>query len=118
MPADARASPLVSGRVASKGLSDELKGRFYAIVEAPSGRVYHVAFDARAPEEVRPGDIVSLATKPEPLVRAVDRQIDEGARAPALPPPRTASGRSTPSSCTPNRSACSPGAASSKKTAP
>jgi type IV secretory pathway VirD2 relaxase len=81
VPAEAGASPVVSGRVASKGLSDELKGRFYAVVETPKGRAYHFALDARAAEEVRPGDIVSLATKPEPPVRAVDRQIDEGARA-------------------------------------
>jgi type IV secretory pathway VirD2 relaxase len=81
VPAEAGASPVVSGRVASKGLSDELKGRFYAVVETAQGRAYHVALDARAAEEVRPGDIVSLATKPEPPVRGVDRQIDEGARA-------------------------------------
>jgi hypothetical protein len=71
----------VSGRVASKGLSDELKGAFYAVVETPTGRAYHVALDARAAESVRTGDIVSLTTKPEATVRPVDRQIAESARA-------------------------------------
>jgi type IV secretory pathway VirD2 relaxase len=71
---------VVSGRVASKGLSDELKGAFYAVVETPTGRAYHVALDARTAETVHPGDIVSLTTKPEPPVRPVDRQIAETAR--------------------------------------
>jgi Protein of unknown function (DUF3363) len=68
---------VVSGRVASKGLSDELKGDFYAVIEAPTGRAYHVALDRRAAETVRAGDIVSLTTKPEAPVRPVDRQIAE-----------------------------------------
>jgi hypothetical protein len=72
---------VVSGRVASKGLSDELKGAFYAVVEAPSGRAYHLALDARTAETVRSGDIVSFTTRPESPVRPVDRQIAEGARA-------------------------------------
>jgi type IV secretory pathway VirD2 relaxase len=67
--------PIVTGRVASKGLSDELKGAFYAVVETPSGRAYHVPLDARSADSLRPGDIVSLATKPESPVRPVDRHI-------------------------------------------
>lgn len=82
VPADAAAgSRMVSGRVASKGLSDELKGVFYAVVETPSGRAYHLALDPRTAEAVRPGDIVTFTTRPEPRVRPVDRQIAEGARA-------------------------------------
>ncbi len=69
------------GRVASKGLSDELKGAFYAVIEAPTGHAYHVTLDARAAEAIRPGDVVSFATKPEPPVRPVDRQIAEVAGA-------------------------------------
>jgi len=67
--------PVVTGRVASKGLSDELKGAFYAVVETPTGRAYHVPLDGRAADSLRAGDIVSLATKPEPAVRPVDRHI-------------------------------------------
>ena len=47
-PTRAGGRRFVSGRVASKGLSDELKGTFYAVVETPTGRAYHVPLDARA----------------------------------------------------------------------
>jgi type IV secretory pathway VirD2 relaxase len=82
MPTDpAGGSDVVSGRVASRGLSDELKGGFYAVVETPTGRAYHVPLDARAAETVRQGDIVTFTTRPEPPVGPVDRQIAEIARA-------------------------------------
>ncbi len=74
-------SDIVCGRVASKGLSDELKGAFYAVIEAPTGNAYHVPLDARGAEAMRLGDIVSFTTQPEAAVRPVDRQIAEGARA-------------------------------------
>jgi type IV secretory pathway VirD2 relaxase len=74
-------SQVLSGRVASKGLSDELKGTFYAVIETPTGRAYHVPLDPRAAETMRPGDIVSFTTKPEAPVRPVDRQIADVARA-------------------------------------
>jgi len=70
----------LSGRVASKGLSDELKGSFYAVVETPSGRAYHLPLDARSAEAIRLGDIVSFTTKPESPVRPVDRTIADIAR--------------------------------------
>ena len=72
---------VVSGRVASKGLSDELRGDFYAVIETPTGRAYHVALDRRGAETVRAGDIVSLTTKPEVSVRPADKEIAEVARA-------------------------------------
>ena len=71
---DASASG-ITGRVASKGLSDELKGGFYAVVDTPSGKAYHVAIDRRAAEELQTGDIVSMISKPVPLVQPVDREI-------------------------------------------
>jgi type IV secretory pathway VirD2 relaxase len=74
-------SQVLTGRVASKGLSDELKGIFYAVIETPTGHAYHVPLDARGAEAVRAGDIVSLTTKPEAPVRPLDRQIAEVARA-------------------------------------
>jgi hypothetical protein len=74
-------SRVISGRVASKGLSDELKGRFFAIVETPEGAAYHLPLDARGAEAVRPGDIVSFTTKPEATMRPMDRQIADIARA-------------------------------------
>ena len=71
----------VTGRVAAKGLSDELKGTFYAVIETPEGRAYHVPLDARSAQTVAVGDLVSLATPPETPVRPLDRQIAEAARA-------------------------------------
>jgi type IV secretory pathway VirD2 relaxase len=75
LPTEATDGPVVTGRVASKGLSDELKGAFYAVIETPTGRAYHVPLDARGAEALRPGDIVSLTTQPEAPVRPVDRRI-------------------------------------------
>ncbi|MGA7119799.1 MAG: DUF3363 domain-containing protein, partial [Polyangiaceae bacterium] len=60
-PEPGMASPVVTGRVAGKGLSDELKGTFYAVVETPAGRAYHVPLDARSAQTVGVGDLVSLA---------------------------------------------------------
>jgi type IV secretory pathway VirD2 relaxase len=77
-PTDVR--PVITGRVASKGLSDELKGTFYAVIETPTGSAYHVPLDARSAEALRAGDIVSLATKPEAPVRPLDRHIADVAR--------------------------------------
>jgi hypothetical protein len=54
------------GRVAGKGLSDELKGTFHAVVETSAGRAYHVPLDARSAQTVGVGDLLSLATPPEP----------------------------------------------------
>jgi type IV secretory pathway VirD2 relaxase len=72
--------PLVHvGRVASKGLSDELKGAFYVVLETPTGHAYHVPINARTAEELRPGDIVTFASRREPAVRAVDREIAQAA---------------------------------------
>ncbi len=69
------------GRVASKGLSDELKGSFYVVLETPTGHAYHLPLDARTAEELRPGDIVTFATRREPAVRPVDREIAQSAAA-------------------------------------
>jgi type IV secretory pathway VirD2 relaxase len=78
---DASEGPVITGRVASKGLSDELKGIFYAVVETPNGSAYHVPLDARSAESLNAGDMVSLTTKPQPAVRPIDRHVAEVAAA-------------------------------------
>jgi type IV secretory pathway VirD2 relaxase len=81
-PEPGEAAPaFVTGRVAGKGMSDELKGRYYAVVETPVGRAYHVPLDARSAQTVGVGDLVSLATTPVTPVRPADRQIAGAARA-------------------------------------
>jgi type IV secretory pathway VirD2 relaxase len=68
------------GRVAGKGLADELKGAFYAVVETPDGFAYHLPLDSRTADSLRTGDLVRLSTRPEAAVRPVDRHIAEVAR--------------------------------------
>jgi len=70
---------LLVGRVAGKGLSDEMKGAFYAVLEAPNGFAYHVPLDAKTAEAVRPGDLVLFGSRPELAVRPIDRRIAETA---------------------------------------
>jgi hypothetical protein len=73
-------SRVVTGRVAHKGVSDELKGSLYAIIETPTGQAYHVPLNVPSAENIRPGDLVSVATRPEKAVRAIDRYIANVAR--------------------------------------
>jgi len=71
----------VTGRVADKGLSDELRGACYAVIETPTGHAYHVPLDPRSAEKLGRGDWVSFTTKPDAAVRPVDRHIAEISRA-------------------------------------
>jgi type IV secretory pathway VirD2 relaxase len=80
-PGRAAGAHLVTGRVADKGLSDELRGACYAVIETQTGHAYHVPLDPRSSEAFRVGDCVSFTTKPEAAVRPVDRHIAEIARA-------------------------------------
>jgi type IV secretory pathway VirD2 relaxase len=65
------------GRVAAKGLEDESKGIWYAVLETPTGAAYHVRLSARQAEITRTGDLVTFGTKREAAVRPVDRHIAE-----------------------------------------
>jgi type IV secretory pathway VirD2 relaxase len=65
------------GRVAAKGLEDESKGIWYAVLETPTGAAYHVRLSARQAEITRTGDLVTFETKREAAVRPVDRHIAE-----------------------------------------
>jgi type IV secretory pathway VirD2 relaxase len=66
-----------TGRVAGKGLSDELKGDFYVVIETPSGDAYHLPVPARSAEELRVGDIVSFESKPVDSVRPTPNLLEE-----------------------------------------
>jgi type IV secretory pathway VirD2 relaxase len=50
----------ITGRVAGKGLLDEEKGRYYAIIETPDGRAFHTPINTDAATHVRVGDVVTL----------------------------------------------------------
>jgi type IV secretory pathway VirD2 relaxase len=65
------------GRVASKGLEDESKGVWYAVLETPTGAAYHVRLTARQAEATRSGDLVMFGTAREAAVRPADRHIAE-----------------------------------------
>ena len=64
-PTLAEPGPVLYGRVAAKGLSDELAGTYFAVVESPSGGGYHVQLDRGAVERLRAGDMVSVESKRE-----------------------------------------------------
>jgi type IV secretory pathway VirD2 relaxase len=80
----------VFGRVVQKGLADELKGSFYAVIETPTGAGYHVSLGPREAEAIREGDLVSLTTKPQRSGRPEDALLVQlasqngGVYAPAL----------------------------------
>jgi len=59
---------VIHGRIAGKGLSDELGGKYYAVIETASGTGYHVPLDARAAETLRVGDLVAMASRPDRAV--------------------------------------------------
>jgi type IV secretory pathway VirD2 relaxase len=68
---------LLVGRVARKGLADEQKGTFYAVLDTATGEAYHVPVGARVMDKLRLGELVSFQTEREPAVRPMDRQIAE-----------------------------------------
>jgi type IV secretory pathway VirD2 relaxase len=72
--------PLV-GRVAAKGLADELKGTFYVVLETPTGPAYHVPVGGRAADALRVGDLVTFESMPIPAVGSVEQHIAELAQA-------------------------------------
>ncbi len=65
------------GRIAAKGLSDEIKGAFYAVIETPTGAAYHLPLDARSASALSTGDLVSFASKRLDPVLPVDHRIAE-----------------------------------------
>jgi type IV secretory pathway VirD2 relaxase len=72
--------PMV-GRVAAKGLADELKGTFFAVVETPVGAAYRIHIGAGTAGSLRTGDIVTFGSQRVTGVLAVDRHIASVARA-------------------------------------
>ncbi|MCC6912747.1 MAG: relaxase/mobilization nuclease and DUF3363 domain-containing protein [Rhodospirillaceae bacterium] len=80
-PADAAARPIV-GRVAAKGLTDEITDRRYLIIEAADGYAHYVdagILDDEA-DPIREGSIVTVSPK-SVAPRAADRTVAEVAAA-------------------------------------
>jgi type IV secretory pathway VirD2 relaxase len=71
----------VVGRVVRKGLSDELRGSFYAIVETPTGGGYHVPLTQRGADDIREGDVVALSAELRQSRRPIDGDIERVAAA-------------------------------------
>lgn len=70
----------IEGRLASKGLADELGDRYYCVVETAQGNAFYVQLDmGRAPEGFRKGEIVSVASEPDSWLKPTDRIIAEQA---------------------------------------
>jgi hypothetical protein len=70
-------SAAVEGRVVKKGLADELRGSFFAVVETPNGGGYHIPLDRHAAEGIREGDLVTLKALPQKSRRKVDLELEE-----------------------------------------
>ena len=67
--------PLV-GRVVRKGLADESKGTYYAVLETAAGADYHVPLPMRAIDELKAGALVTFSAKRrEPAVGPIDRHL-------------------------------------------
>jgi type IV secretory pathway VirD2 relaxase len=79
-PGDGEAKPLV-GRVAARGLSDELRDRHYLIVEATDGRTYYVDIGSGDALESLPGGAVVRVEARPAQVRVIDRNVAEIAAA-------------------------------------
>lgn len=78
MPETAPEQPVI-GRIAGKGLADELNDRGYLVVDSIDGRAHYVKLPAGADLEALPvGGVVEV--KPAGQVRAVDRAIGSLAR--------------------------------------
>ena len=70
----------IEGRLAAKGLADELGDRYYCIVETPKGNSFFVHLDKGInPEELRKGEIVSIRSERESWLKPTDRIIAEQA---------------------------------------
>jgi type IV secretory pathway VirD2 relaxase len=68
-------APPLRGRVVEKGLADEQRGTFYAIVETPSGEGVYMPLDRRSAETVRAGDFVAVTRERLSWRRAEDTEI-------------------------------------------
>jgi len=73
----------IHGRLARKGLADELKDSYYAVVETPDGQGYYVPIDQKAAEHVREGDMVSFGSREHAgSIRKEDERLADQVRRP------------------------------------
>jgi hypothetical protein len=71
------------GRVVRKGLADEQRGTFYALLETPTGQAYHMPIGARAVDALCVGDLVSFRTQREPAAHPAEQLAKQYGDAPA-----------------------------------
>jgi len=64
----------IVGRVAAKGLADEAKGSFFAIIEQKDGRAYHVPMDVRSAQSISVGDQVVFSNH---RIRKLDSELSK-----------------------------------------
>jgi hypothetical protein len=70
----------VEGIVRRKGLHDELKGDFYAVVETARGRAHYVRLDAASAESLREGQMVRIEVGRRAWAKPMDKVIEAVAR--------------------------------------
>ena len=70
----------IVGRLATKGLADELGDRYFCIVETAQGTAFYVPLDKSSnPDEFRKGEIVSIQREQEKWLKPTDHFIAEQA---------------------------------------
>jgi type IV secretory pathway VirD2 relaxase len=82
--------PVIEGIVRKKGLHDELRGDFYAVIETERGQAHYVQLEPAIGETVREGAVVRIEVKRESWAKPPDRVIERiASRAGGIYDPKT-----------------------------
>ena len=68
--------PVIEGIVRKKGLHDELRGDFYAVIETERGQAHYVQLERGVSETLREGAVVRVEVKRESWAKPTDRVIE------------------------------------------
>ncbi len=71
----------ITGIIRAKGLHDELKGTFFAVIESTDGRAHYVELPPRQAAERVVGDLVRVVSEPYPAAAILDAAIARLAKA-------------------------------------